>query len=228
MKMKMKMIRSSTFCLVVMFLAPALLWAQDLSKYRAFSLGMSPAAVLKQTDMKMADLKTIHQQPELIQELTWWLPVLPGSSYQADSVREILFTFYNGELYRVSATYDRSAIEGLTAEDLEKSIAAKYGQPLKLPTPIGESKTGPQGSEEKVVAHWEDAQYSISLTRSYLANGFTLVMYSVKSNAAADEATAKALKREEQEGPQKEAQRQKKEDEELAVARQKNLQNFQP
>jgi hypothetical protein len=228
MKMKVKITRSATFCLVVMFLAPVLLWAQDLSKYRTFSFGMSPAAVLKQTDMKMADVKTIHQQPALIQELTWWLPMLPGSSFQADSVREILFTFYNGELYRMSATYERSAIEGLTAEDLEKSIAAKYGPPLKLPTSIGGSKAEQQGPEEKVVAHWEDAQYSISLTRSYLANGFTLVMYSVKTNVAADEATAKALKREELEGPQKEAERQKKEGEELAAARQKNLQSFQP
>jgi hypothetical protein len=221
-------IRSLTVCLVVMILVPLLLGAQDLSKYRAFSFGMSPAAVLKQTDMKMADVKVIHQQPALIQELTWWLPMLPGTSYQADSVREILFTFYNGELYKMSATYDRSAIEGLTAEDLEESITAKYGPPVKPPTSVDVAKTKPQGPEEKVIAHWEDAQYSISLTRSYLANGFTLLMYSVKTNAAADEATAKAIKREEQEGPQKEAERQKKEDEELAVARQKNLQSFQP
>ena len=44
-----------------------------------------------------------------------------------DSVREILLTFCNGRLYRMSATYDRSAIEGLTTEDLMQSIAAKYG-----------------------------------------------------------------------------------------------------
>ena len=224
----MKTIRGLALCLIVMLFMPLLLHAQDLSKYRGFSFGMSPAAVLKQTDMKMADVSTLHSQPALIQELTWWLPMLPGNSYQADSVREILFTFCNGQLYRMSATYDRSAIEGLTTEDLVHSIAAKYGPPIKPPTEIEASKTGPQGPEEKVVALWEDAQYSLSLNRSYLANGFTLVMYSLQANAAADAAIAKAIKLEEQEGPLKEAERQKKEDDELAAARVKNLQSFRP
>jgi hypothetical protein len=116
-----------------MLFMPLLLHAQDLSKYRGFSFGMSPAAVLKQTDMKMADVKTLHSQPALIQELTWWLPILPGNSYQADSVREILFTFCNGQLYRMSATYDRSAIEAQNG-GLVQSIAAKYGPPIKPPT----------------------------------------------------------------------------------------------
>ena len=62
----------------------------------------------------------------MIQELTWWLPMIPGASYKADSVRELLFSFHNGELYKISATYDRGAIEGLTAEDLAQSISARY------------------------------------------------------------------------------------------------------
>jgi hypothetical protein len=227
--MKMKTIRGLALCLIVMLFMPLLLHAQDLSKYRGFSFGMSPAAVLKQTDMKMADVKTLHSQPALIQELTWWLPMLPGTSYQADSVREILFTFCNGQLYRMSATYDRSAIEGLTAEDLMQSIAAKYGPPIDPVTEIdlstGERRGGP---EEKVVAHWEDAKYSLTLSRSYLVNSFTLIMYSLQTNAAADEAIAKAIKLEEQQGPQKEADRQKKEADELALARLKNLQSFRP
>lgn len=225
----MKTIRGLPLCLIVMLFMPLLLHAQDLSQYRGFSFGMSSAAVLKQTDMKMADVKTLHSQPALIQELTWWLPMLPGNSYQADSVREILFTFCNGQLYRMSATYDRSAIEGLTAEDLMQSIAAKYGPPIDPVTEIdlstGERRGGP---EEKVVAHWEDAKYSLTLSRSYLVNGFTLIMYSLQTNAAADEAIAKAIKLEQQQGPQKEADRQKKEADELALARLKNLQSFRP
>src|SRR5271165_256484 len=151
--MKTQTIRSSTLCLVVMLLLAPLLRAQGLSKYRGFSFGMSPAAVLKQIDMKMADVKTLHSQPALIQELTWWLPMLPGTSYQADSVREILFSFCDGQLYRMSATYDRGAIEGLMTADLVQSIATKYGPPIEPPTEIEASKTGLQGPEEKVVAH---------------------------------------------------------------------------
>jgi hypothetical protein len=227
--MKMKIIRSSTLCLFVMLLASPLLRAQDLSKYRGFSFGMSPAVVLKQTDLKLADVKTLHQQPALIQELSWWLPMLPGASYQADSVRQIFFSFYNGELYRMSATYDRSAIEGLTIEDLVKSIAAKYGPPIDPVTEINLSTGERQsGTAETVVAHWGNAQYSFSLNRSGLANGFTLEMYSLQTNAAAEVAIAKAITLEELEGPQKEADRQKKEADELALARLKNLQSFRP
>ena len=89
----------------------------------------------------------------------------------------------------------------------------------------GERHNGP---EEKIVAHWEDAKYSLTLSRSYLAIGFTLVMFSLQANAAADEAIAKAIKLEDQQGPQKEADRQKKEADELALARLKNLQSFRP
>jgi hypothetical protein len=226
--MRMQTFRSSTLCLVALLLVAPLLRAQDLSKYRNFSFGMNPADVLKQTDMKIGDVKTLHSQPALVQELTWWLPMLPGNSYQADSVREILFTFCNGQLYSMSATYDRSAIEGLTTEDLVNSIAATYGPPIKPPTEIGAAKPPLSGPDEKVVARWEDAQYSLTLRRSYLANGFTLVMYSVQADASAKVAIAEAIQLEAQQGPQRAAELQKKQDDELAVARQKNLQSFRP
>jgi hypothetical protein len=144
-------------------------------------------------------------------------------------VREILFSFYNGELYKISATYDRAATEGLTAEDLAQSISAKYGTPIDPVTEIDLS-TGERlgGTAETVVAHWGNAQYSLTLNRSGLANGFTLEMHSLQTNAAADLAIAKAIKVEELEGPQKEADRQKKEADELALARLKNLQSFRP
>ena len=68
----------------------------------------------------------------------------------------------------------------------------------------------------------------MTLNRSDLANGFTLVMYSVQANAAAKVAIAEAIQLEAQQGPQRAAELQKKQDDELAVARQKNLQSFRP
>jgi hypothetical protein len=53
-------------------------------------------------------------------------------------------------------------------------------------------------------------------------------MYSQQTNSAADVAIAKAIKVEELEGPQKEADRQKKEADELALERLKNMQSFRP
>src|SRR5690348_17566752 len=138
--MKMKNTRSSILCLVVLFLAAPLLRAQDLSKYRHFTIGMNLSRVLERTDQKMADVKVIHDRPALIQELTWWPPNLPGASFQADTVDQILLSFYNGELYKISVTYDRTSTEGLTAEDMVKSISAKYGPATNIMLEIDSAK----------------------------------------------------------------------------------------
>jgi hypothetical protein len=68
----------------------------------------------------MADVKVIHRHP-VLQEVTWWPPKLPGTSFRSDTVEQILFSFYNAELYKISVTYDRTSTEGLTAEDMVKS-----------------------------------------------------------------------------------------------------------
>ena len=83
----MKTIRSSILCFVVLLLTAPLLRAQDLSKYRHFTMGMSLTTVLKNTDQRMTDVKVIHGHPAMIQELEWWPPNLPGSSFQSDTVK---------------------------------------------------------------------------------------------------------------------------------------------
>src|SRR5438309_4678892 len=118
--MKMKTLRSSILCLVVLLLTAPWLRAQDLSKYRNFTLGMSLTKLLERTEEKISDVKMIHGRPALIQELTWWPPNVPGTSVRADSVEQILFSFYNGELYKISVTYDRPSTEGLTEADMVK------------------------------------------------------------------------------------------------------------
>jgi hypothetical protein len=112
--MKMKKIRSSILCFVVLLLAAPLLRAQDLSKYRHFTIGMSLTRVLERTDKKMADVKVLHGRPALMQEVTWWPPNIPGPSFQSDTVEQMLFSLQNGELYKISVTYDRTSTEGLT------------------------------------------------------------------------------------------------------------------
>jgi hypothetical protein len=42
----------------------------------------------------------------VIQELTWEAQSFPSSSPGSDSVKNILFSFYNGELFRMVVTYD--------------------------------------------------------------------------------------------------------------------------
>ncbi len=224
----MKTIRSSILCLVVLLLAAPLLRAQDLSKYRHFTIGMSLTRVLERTDQKTADVKVVHGRPALMQELTWWPPTLPGVSYQSDTVEQILFSFYNGELYKISVTYDPTSTEGLTTEDMVKSISAKYGQATYLALAIDSAKDDRYDVAQKPVASWQDAQYSFNLVRSAFSDHLGLVIYSKRINAEAELATAEAVKLEEREGPQKEAERQKKQMDDLEVARQKNQKSFRP
>src|SRR6266568_7457330 len=160
--MKMKTIRSPILCLVVLLFAAPLLRAQDLSKYRHFTLGMSLAKVLERTEQRVADVKVVHGRPALIQELTWWPPTLPGISYRSDGVEQILFSFYNSELYKISVTYDRSSTEGLTEADMVKSVSVKYGPATIVAPEVDSAPDGRYNSKQKPVASWEDAQYSFS------------------------------------------------------------------
>src|SRR3979490_2195366 len=226
--MKMKTIRSSILCFVVLLLTAPLLRAQDLSKYRHFTLGMSLTRVLERTDQKMADVKVIHGRPPLVQELNWWPPNLPGTSFQSDTIEQILFSFYNGELYKIFVTYDRTSTEGLTAEDMVKSISAKYGPATNAAVEIDPAKNDGYVVRQKPVASWEDAQYSFNLARSSSPEHLGLIIYSKRVNAEAELAIAEAVKLEEQEGPNREAERQKKQTDDLEVARQKNRKIFRP
>src|SRR5881227_1165747 len=226
--MKMKTMRSSILCFVVLLLFAPLLCAQDLSKYRHFTLGMSLTKVLERTEQRVADVKVVHSRPALVQEINWWPPSVPGASFQSDTVEQILFSFYNGELYKISVTYDRTSTEGLTEEDMVKSISAKYGPATNVALEIDSSKNDRSDVRQKPVASWEDAQYSFNLVRSSFTDRLGLIIYSKRVNAEAELAIAEAVKLEEQEGPNREAERQKKQTDDLEVARQKNRKIFRP
>jgi len=223
----MKTLHSSILCLVALLLLTPLLRAQDLSKYRHFTVGMSLTKLLERTDQKMTDVKMIHNRPALIQELTWWPPNVPGTSLRPDSVEQILFSFCNGELYKISVTYDRPSTEGLTEADMVKSISAKYGATIVAPE-IDSATSDRYNSKQKPVASWEDAQYSFSLVRSSFGDALGLVAFSKRVNAQAELAIVEALKLDEQEGPKRDAERQKKQMDDLEVARQKNQKSFRP
>jgi len=224
----MKTIRCSILCFVVLLLTAQLLWAQDLSKYRHFTLGMSLTRVLERTDQKMVDVKVIHGRPALVQEVNWWPPNLPGTSFQSDTVEQILFSFYNGELYKIFVTYDRTSTEGLTAEDMVKSISAKYGPATSVKPKVDSATNERYDMRQEPVATWEDSQYSFNLVRSSSSGSFELVIYSKRLNAEAEVALAQAVKLEKQEEPQREAERQKKQIGDLEAKRQKNQKSFRP
>lgn len=224
----MKMMRSVGIPLVMILLSAPLVRGQDLSKYRDFTLGMSLPELSSQVDLRPLQTKLIQKHPAVIQELTCWPGGFSAYSRQTDSVGQIFFSFYNGELFRILVTYDPDATHGLTAEDMVQAISTKYGTPTR---PVGEISFPTNElyrSTEKVIARWEDSRYSINLVRSRFLNSFALFMFSKRLDAQVEAAIAKSIELEVQEEPQKEIDRQKKETDGLEAARQKNRKIFRP
>jgi hypothetical protein len=224
----MKTLRVSAFCFVVLLFIVPLLSGQDLSKYRHFSLGMSLPELSNQVDLRALQTKLIQKHPAVVQELAYWPGDSSDHSRQADSVWQIFFSFYNGQLFRILVTYDQDATHGLTAEDMVQAISTKYGTATRPAGEISFPTNELYRSTEKVIARWEDSQYSINLVRSRFLNSFALAMFSKRLNAQADAAIAKSIKLNGQEDPQQEIDRQKKKTDDLEAARQKNRKMFRP
>jgi len=224
----MKMMRRVGIPLVIILLSTLSLHGQDLSEYRNFSFGMTLVELSKQLDLKPLHTELLHERPAVIQELTWWPRDSSSSSLPADSIRQLLFTFYNGELYKILVTYDRRATEGLTIEDMVEAISAKYGTPTRPDVKISFPTNELYMSTEKVIACWEDSQYSFNLFRSTVLNTFGLVMFSKELDAQVRAAVAASIKLEGEEDRQEEIERQQKEASELEAARQKNRKTFHP
>src|SRR6266849_1568759 len=224
----MKMMRSVGISLVMILISAPLVRGQDPSKHRNFSLGMSLPELSNQVDIRPLQTKLIKKHPAVIQELTCWPGGSSDYSSQTESVWQIFFSFYNGELFRILVTYDRDATHGLTAEDMVQAISTRYGTATRPAGEINFPTNELYRSTQKVIARWEDSQYSINLVRSRFLNSFALVMFSKRLDAQADAAIAESIKLEGQGDPQKEIGRQKKETDDLEAARQKNRKIFRP
>ncbi len=141
---------------------------------------------------------------------------------------ELVFSFYKGELYKMVVTYERASTEGLTADDMVRSISAKYGPATSIALEIDAAAKEQYGVRGKPVASWEDSQYSLNLVRSSFSSTFQLIIYSKRVTAEADAALAEVVKVDELAAPQKAVDRQKKELDAIELTRQKNQKSFRP
>src|SRR5260370_39792775 len=109
-----------------------------------------------------------------------------------------------------------------------QAISTKYGTATRPPGEISFPTNELYRSTEKVIARWEDSQYSINLVRSRFLNSFALAMFSKRLNAQADAAIAKSINLGGQEDPHKEIDLHKKKTDDLEAARQKNRKMCRP
>ncbi len=223
----------SAHCLAIavtwVVLATPVSSAPDLSRYRQFQLGMSLVAVAQQAGIT-PEPRVRHQPPHLIQELMW-MPSRASGSSPPESVRKVLFSFYNGQLFRMAVTYDRERTEGLTADDMVDAISATYGV-ATLPATAGILSWAPVPyASETVLAQWDDAAYALALRSPYVST-FGLVVSSKQLEALARAAAAESIRLDTQEVPQREIERQQRPSEEnrvkQATARRVNKPTFRP
>jgi hypothetical protein len=184
--------------------------------------------VAKQIRVKPSDATAIHGRPAVIQELEWRNP-LTVSSQRSDPVGNILFRFYNGELYCLVVTYDRERTEGMTAEDIVEAVSAKYGTANRPAAEIILSSTRlfTDGEKlisdrsEKVIARWEDSQYSFNLFQYSSEAMFGLVVYSKRLDDLAQAAIVESVRMDKQEAAQRKIESRKKKDEENRAKQEK-------
>ena len=177
----------------------------QLSRYRAFEFGMSVVTVAQHAGIS-PEPRVVHQRPEVIEELMW-LPRRVGTTAdEGDSAQKVLFTFYDNQLSRVVVSYDRSRTEGLTAEDLVEAISASYGVATVATVGMPSVGRGPH-VDDKIVARWEDPEYSITLFRSKYLSTFGLVLLSKRLDALSVLASAEATLLDERQAPAREMAR---------------------
>src|SRR5438445_2755528 len=227
MRTMMRSLVVSFVMIVVSLLSTPQVHAQDLSRYRNFSFVVTVADLSKQIDAKPADVTVVHEHPALIGELTWWPPQPYSSLRPAEPVDQILFSFYNGALYRMLVTYDSSATKGLTDEDMIRVVSAKYGGATRPVAVVNFPMNPSYKATEKGIARWEDSQYSLNLFRSY-GDSFAIVMFAKQLDVQAGVSIAESVKLDQEEARQKEAARAKKNAEDLELERQKNIKTLRP
>jgi hypothetical protein len=228
MRTMMHSLAVSFLMIIVILLSIPQVHAQDLSKYRNFAFGMTVADIATQIDQKPANAAVVHERPALIEELTWLPPQPYGSLRPAEPVDQILFSFYNGALYRMLVTYENSATKGLNDEDMIRVVSAKYGVATRPVAAVVNFPMNPSyKATEKVIARWEDSQYSLNLFRSY-GDTFAMVMFTKQMDAQAGISIAESVKLDQEEAPQKAAARSKKDADDLELERQKNIKTLRP
>ncbi len=207
-----------------------LLSAVPLDVYRGFQLGMSVSGAAEHAGMKTTDAISVHQQPALIQLLTFHPSVFHSPEAQDDPVSQISLSFYNGALARIAVLYDRYKVNGMTPEDMIQALSAVYGT---ASMPAEEIAYHTYYAEAvPVLARWENAQYSYNLIRLEDRSSFALVLFSKRLDALMQPAIVEGARLDALAAPAKEEERVRKVAEDTRVEQEKarlaNKSGFRP
>jgi hypothetical protein len=205
-------------------------WAGDLSSYRNFRFGSDLETVAKLASEDPGEAKLIQSRPARIEELTW-RPHSYRNAVGSDAVNDVVFTFYEGELYQITVNYYRYETAGMTNADVVKSVSEIYG-PAESPKARTIAQVQSLGEPEELVAHWEDAEHSFNLTRKSYGPTYKLVGILKRLCAAKQASTTEAARLDRLEAPQRAAaaaaRRDEAEQDRLEKERLRNKGKFRP
>ena len=214
---------AATVFVLLFFVAS--LEAANLSTYREFQLDSGLAELAEQANMHPSDATVIHERPAMIQELSWRAP-------SGDSLKGIKFGFYEGELFRMIASYDGYNIEGLTVPDMVKAISETYGEAIDSTAEITLPSIYDDDEKVQVLARWRDSDWSFNLVRSKHDPSYYLVALSERLYSVAEAADEEALRLDRLEAPRREVERLEARQEQRRVrqeqARTDNVPSFRP
>ena len=176
--------------------------ATELSRYREFALGSSVETVTAVTQTAVRDLKTIHSRPALLQEVAWQPRYMSGAPVaDRGSINEIVFSFVDDQLFRMTVVYDRSRTSGLTNADMIAALTDMYGAATSPTKASADAALG-----MTVLAEWQQADAGVVLRRSQYNEAFSLVITSWPLEAIARKAQTTALMLDAREAPAREAE----------------------
>lgn len=210
--------------------------AQELENYRAFRLGSSVTTVSSLTGARASDLRIVHERPALLQNLSWRPRFSAGTPIpNPDPVDEIVFSFYNDQLFKIDVRYDNSRTAGMTRDDIIAALSSNYGAPTRTASTRAARPTARSYEDYDalaLVAEWQRGQTKATLSQATYGSTFSLLIVAVPVDALARTARDAAVILDAREAPAREAARVKKEEEDARAERERaraaNKETFRP
>ena len=226
--------RLATVGVFALFLTTQALDGQVRPQYRDFQLGGDLASVATLAGITASAAKVIHQRPALLQDLEWrpshWMS--DSAAAQSDPVRQVTFSFYNDQLFKVVVDYDSDRTDGLTDADMIEAISGTYGQARPLAQKRSLTATAAEYESGTPIGRWEGPDYEVILHRAVYAATFRMIVTMPRLDALARAADAQSLKLDAREAPQREIARHKKETDDARTSQEKartaNKATFRP
>lgn len=229
------------FARTLAIVAIGMLWstlaldAQVLSHYRNFELGSDVSSVSSLAGVASSEVKTVHQRPALLQDLEWRPSRYVNGSTAAstDPVEQVLFSFYDDQLFRAVVEYGHDRTEGMLGQDMIDAIAEVYGTPLPRTQRAGRATSQLETESGSPLARWGNGEYTIVLyqTSSY-RSAYRLIVTDIRLDDLARKAESQSTRLDAQEAPAREIARQKQERDDqraaAAKARDANKGAFRP